>query len=162
GLRALRQYDVKLLLAYGTVSQLGFLIAIVGLGTRSAAFAGLAMLCAHALFKSALFLIVGIVDRSVGTRDLRELSGLRRQRPTLFVATVAATASMAGIPPLFGFTAKEAVFAAFLDACTDLGWNGWGTAALIGVLAGTRSEERRGGKAGISCVWQCHGYPCSR
>lgn len=136
GLRALRQYDVKLLLAYGTVSQLGFLIAIVGLGTRSAAFAGLAMLCAHALFKSALFLIVGIVDRSVGTRDLRELSGLRSQRPTLFVATVAATASMAGIPPLFGFTAKEAVFAAFLDIGQDLGWNGWATVAVIGVASG--------------------------
>ena len=136
GLRALRQYDVKLLLAYGTVSQLGFLIAIVGLGTRSAAFAGLAMLCAHALFKSALFLIVGIVDRSVGTRDLRELSGLRKQRPVLFIATVAATASMAGIPPLFGFTAKEAVFAAFLDAGNDLGWDGWAIVALIGVATG--------------------------
>ena len=137
GLRALRQYDAKLLIAYGTVSQLGFLIAIVGLGTQSAAFAGIAMLCAHALFKSALFLIVGVIDRSAGTRDIRELSGLRKKRPTLFVATVAATSSMAGLPPLFGFTAKEAVFNAFLDANTDLGWGGWGTAALIGILAGT-------------------------
>jgi multicomponent Na+:H+ antiporter subunit A len=62
GLRALRQYDVKLLLAYGTVSQLGFLVAMVGAGTRSAAFAGLALVCAHGLFKSTLFLVVGIVS----------------------------------------------------------------------------------------------------
>ncbi len=64
GLRALGQYDVKLLLAYGTVSQLGFLVAMVGLGTRAAALAGIAMVVAHALFKSALFMVVGIVDHS--------------------------------------------------------------------------------------------------
>lgn len=137
GLRALRQYDVKLLLAYGTVSQLGFLIAIVGVGTRSAAFAGLAMLCAHALFKSALFLIVGIVDRSTGTRDLQLLSGLRAQRPVLFIAAALATASMAGVPPLFGFTAKEAVFAAFLDLPADLGWNFFGPVAVAGIVLGS-------------------------
>src|SRR5699024_6000991 len=63
GLRALRQYDVKLLLAYGTVSQLGFLMTVVGIGTRSAALAGVALIVAHALFKSTLFLVVGVVDR---------------------------------------------------------------------------------------------------
>ncbi len=137
GLRALRQYDIKLLLAYGTVSQLGFLVAVVGVGTRSAAFAGLALVCAHALFKSALFLVVGIIDRSVGTRDLRELSGLRSARPVLFVTTVVAAASMAGLPPLFGFTAKESALAAFLDLDADLGWGGWGTLALAGIVLGS-------------------------
>ena len=77
GLRALGQHDVKLLLAYGTVSQLGFLVAIVGLGTRAAALAGIAMVVAHALFKAALFMVVGIVDHAAHTRDLRKLSGLR-------------------------------------------------------------------------------------
>ncbi|WP_363326351.1 proton-conducting transporter membrane subunit, partial [Haloactinopolyspora sp.] len=77
-LRALRQYDLKLLLAYGTVSQLGFLMVLVGTGTRSSALAGVAMLVAHALFKATLFLVVGIIDRITGTRDLRELSGVRR------------------------------------------------------------------------------------
>ena len=66
GWRALRQFDVKLLLAYGTVSQLGFLLVVLGVGTRSAALAGLGLLLAHALFKGALFLVVGIVDHSTG------------------------------------------------------------------------------------------------
>ena len=89
GLRALRQYDLKLLLAYGTVSQLGFLLVVLGIGTRAAALAGLAMLIAHALFKATLFLVVGIVDHQSGTRDLRELSGLgrpRRSSPALAIA----------------------------------------------------------------------------
>lgn len=137
GLRALRQYDVKLLLAYGTVSQLGFLVAVVGAGTRSAAFAGLALLCAHALFKSALFLVVGIIDRSVGTRDLRDLSGMRAARPALFLITLTASASMAGLPILFGFTAKEAAFAAFVDLGEDLGSPGWGLVALVGIVLGS-------------------------
>ena len=62
GVRALRQHDLKLLLAYGTVSQLGFLVLVLGIGTRSAMLAGLALLLAHALFKATLFLVVG-VDR---------------------------------------------------------------------------------------------------
>ena len=137
GLRALRQYDVKLLLAYGTVSQLGFLVAMVGAGTRSAAFAGIALVCAHGLFKSTLFLVVGIVDRSVGTRDLRELSGMRQARPVLFVVTLIAAGSMAGIPPFFGFTAKESGLAAFADLGHDLGWNGWSVLALVGIVVGS-------------------------
>ena len=83
GWRALRQFDIKLLLAYGTVSQLGFLLVVVSIGTRAAALAGLAMLIAHALFKAALFLVVGIVDHQTGTRDLRELSGVGRSAPVL-------------------------------------------------------------------------------
>ncbi len=74
GWRALRQIDVKLLLAYGTVSQLGFLMVLFGIGTRTAALAGLGLLLSHALFKATLFLVVGIVDHQTGTRDLRELS----------------------------------------------------------------------------------------
>ncbi|MDG4759451.1 Na+/H+ antiporter subunit A [Micromonospora sp. WMMD710] len=115
GWAALRQTDLKLLLAYGTVSQLGLLVAVTGSGTPDAALAGVAMLLAHALFKAALFLVVGIIDHGAGTRDLRELSGLRHWSRPLFVVAVLAAASMAGVPPLVGFVAKEAVFAAFLD-----------------------------------------------
>ena len=115
GLRALRQDDLKLLLAYGTVSQLGFLTVLVGVGTRAAALAGVAMLIAHALFKASLFLVVGIVDRSTGSRDLRELTGLHRRMRGVFWVSVLAAASMAGLPPLAGFVAKETVFAAFAD-----------------------------------------------
>jgi multicomponent Na+:H+ antiporter subunit A len=113
GWQALRQHDLKLLLAYGTVSQLGLLTVVLGAGTRNAALAGTAMLLAHALFKAALFLVVGIIDHSAGTRDLRELSGLRHRMPVLAGIAALAAASMAGVPPLAGFVGKEALFAAF-------------------------------------------------
>ncbi|AWB88698.1 Na+/H+ antiporter subunit A [Homoserinimonas hongtaonis] len=131
GWRALRQTDIKLLLAYGTVSQLGFLTVIAGYGTQTAALAALALLVAHALFKSALFLVVGLIDHSTGTRDLRKLSGLGRSRPALAAIATLAVASMVGLPPLFGFVAKEAVFTAFLDGTT------LGLIALVGVAVGS-------------------------
>lgn len=137
GLRALRQYDIKLLLAYGTVSQLGFLTLVAGLGTRAAAVAGLALLVSHALFKATLFLVVGIVDRSAGTRDLRELSGLAKLLPLPLVAAVVAGASMAGVPPTLGFVAKEAVLASLEALDADTGTAVWGTVALVGVVLGS-------------------------
>lgn len=112
--RALRATDLKLLLAYGTISELGLLIALLGTGTRTAALAGEVMLLAHAAFKSALFLSVGIVDHQTGTRDIRELSGLWRRMPVLCAVAVLAAASMAGLTPLVGFLGKEAYFEAFL------------------------------------------------
>ncbi len=113
GYRSLRQHDLKLVLAYGTVSQLGFLTILVGTGTREAALAGLTMLVAHALFKAGLFLTVGAIDHATGTRDLREISGLRRKMPVLFWASVLCAASMAGVPPMLGFAGKEAVYATY-------------------------------------------------
>ncbi len=113
GWNAMRQHDLKLLLAYGTVSQLGLLTIALGAGSRAAALAGAALLLAHALFKAALFLVVGIVDRLAGTRDLRELSGLGRRMPVLAVIAGLAVASMAGVPPLAGFVGKETLFTAF-------------------------------------------------
>jgi multicomponent Na+:H+ antiporter subunit A len=115
GYRSLRQNDLKLLLAFGTVSQLGFLIALVGAGSRELAAVGLAMTVAHALFKSTLFLSVGIIDHATGTRDLRRLSGLGRRLPALAVVAGLAAASMAGVPPMLGFVGKEAAFAALWD-----------------------------------------------
>ena len=115
GYRAIRQNDLKLLLAFGTVSQLGFLVVLVGAGSQEMAAAGLAMVVAHALFKSTLFLTVGVVDHATGTRDLRVLSGLGRRLPVLAVVGGLAGASMAGIPPLLGFVGKEAAFTALLD-----------------------------------------------
>ncbi|MGY1659717.1 Na+/H+ antiporter subunit A [Geodermatophilus sp. SYSU D00705] len=115
GYRSLRQNDLKLLLAFGTVSQLGFLMVLVGGGSRELAAAGLAMTIAHALFKSALFLTVGVIDHATGTRDLRKLSGLGRRLPVVAGVGLLAGASMAGIPPLLGFVGKEAAFTALLD-----------------------------------------------
>ena len=139
GLRALRQYDIKVLLAYGTVSQLGFLTVVVGIGTQSAIVAGLAMLTAHAFFKAALFLIVGIIDRRTGTRDLRLLSGMRRYTPKILIAATFVSAfSMAGIPPLLGFVAKEATFLALTDLSADTGLStAWTWLAVIGVAIGS-------------------------
>lgn len=114
GWRALRQTDLKLLLAYGTVSQLGFITLLVGLGTQAAGLAGLAMLVAHALFKATLFLTVGVIDHATGTREIPQLHGLARRMPVLAVAAGLAAASMAGVPPLFGFVAKEAALDALV------------------------------------------------
>lgn len=114
GWRALRQDDLKLLLAYGTVSQLGFLMLLGGMGSSTAAVAAAGALLAHGLFKAALFLTVGVIDHQTGTRSIAALTGLRRRMPVLAVAAGAAAASMAGLPPLLGFVAKEAALEAFL------------------------------------------------
>ena len=135
GWRALTQFDLKLLLAYGTVSQLGFLVVVVSLGTRTAALAGVALLLAHALFKAALFLVVGIVDHRAGTRDLRKLSGLGREAPFLAAVATLATLSMAGIPLTAGFVAKEAALAAIFEDAASGSAIGW--VALIGVGLGS-------------------------
>ncbi|BAU97084.1 monovalent cation/H+ antiporter subunit A [Corynebacterium suranareeae] len=115
GWMALRQKDLKLILAYGTVSQLGFIISVVGIGTREALLAGLALTVAHSLFKATLFMIVGAIDHTTGTRDINKLSGLWRKIPVLFVVAAISAASMAGIPPLFGFIAKETALDAVLN-----------------------------------------------
>ncbi|WP_251152643.1 Na+/H+ antiporter subunit A [Cellulosimicrobium sp. Marseille-Q4280] len=114
GYRALRQYDLKLVLAFGTVSQLGLIILLVGIGTRGAALAGLAMIGAHAMFKASLFLVVGAVDAATGTRDLRRLTGVGRRLPWTAFAGGLATASMIGLPPFAGYVAKEAALEALL------------------------------------------------
>lgn len=115
GIRALRQFDIKLIVAHGTVSQLGLLVMVFGVGDPRASFAGFALLFAHALAKAPLFLSVGIIDHSTGTRDLRKLSGLGRRMPRLVIITILAAASMAGLPPFFGFVAKESAFAELLE-----------------------------------------------
>ncbi|MET3952118.1 Na+/H+ antiporter subunit A [Arthrobacter sp. UYEF36] len=137
GYRALRQTDIKLILAYGTVSQLGFLTMVVGLGKPDAALAGLALLLAHGLFKATLFLVVGIIDHQAGTRDIRKLSGVYRSSRGLAIVAAVGAASMAGIPPLAGFVAKESVFEAFVHYSTDPTAGPWGLVILIGLVLGS-------------------------
>ena len=110
GWRALRQYDIKLVLAYGTVSQLGFMFLLIGSGVPELIYGGLAALLAHALFKATLFMVVGAIDHEAGTRDLRRLSGLYKTMPVLFAVALAMSISMAAIPLTFGFVAKEAAY----------------------------------------------------
>lgn len=115
GWMALRQVDLKLVLAYGTVSQLGFIISVMAVGSPSAIQAGLALTMAHSLFKATLFMIVGAIDHTTGTRDVRDISGLGKTQPFIMILAVIAAASMAGIPPLYGFVAKETALQAILD-----------------------------------------------
>jgi multicomponent Na+:H+ antiporter subunit A len=111
---ALRHRDAKLILAWGTVSQLGLMITLLATGTGKAVFAATSILFAHALFKAALFAVVGEIDVRTGTRDITELGGLSRTMPVATAVAVLAGASMAGVPPLLGFAAKEAAVEAVL------------------------------------------------
>lgn len=133
--RALQQTDLKLVLAHGTVSQLGLLVVIAGWGGAAGAVAAILMLLSHALFKSALFLIVGIVDHGCGTRDLRRITGFGRRAPLLAGASIAAVLSMAGLPIAFGFVAKESVLTVLFEA----GVHGdvWAWIALAAVVVGS-------------------------
>ncbi|MFW2513449.1 DUF4040 family protein [Demequina sp. SO4-13] len=113
---ALRRYDLKELLAYSTISQLGLLVAMIGVGTPEAIKAATVHTVAHALFKSALFLFVGVIDHRAGTRDIRALTHMRIRMPVTLGAITISAASMAGLPPLLGFISKESMFTAFVDA----------------------------------------------
>lgn len=135
GFQALRERDLKRILAFGTVSQLGFLIVMLGYGTRDAALAGVALLLSHALFKSCLFLVVGVIDRQLSTRDIGELSGLGRQAPVMATASFIAIASMAGVIPTLGFVAKETALTALWHEATA--GSPWGLVALFGIVAGS-------------------------
>jgi multicomponent Na+:H+ antiporter subunit A len=116
GYRALRQTDLKLVLAYGTVSQLGMLIATFGTGESKLLFAGTALLLAHAVYKASIFMVVGIIDHSTHTRQIESLSGLARAMPVVMVVAAIGAASMAGVIPFLGFLAKEAAILGFEEA----------------------------------------------
>lgn len=118
---ALNQHDVKKLMAYSTVSQLGLITAVIGVGTEAAIAAAALHIIAHALFKSGLFMMVGVVDHLAGTRELTRIPRLMGPAPTAFVVMILGCASMAGIPPLLGFVSKESLFTALVES----GGAGW-------------------------------------
>lgn len=127
-LTAIRQTDLKALLAYSTVSQLGLIMSLFGVGSISlhptlnietilysqAVFAALFHLINHSTFKGALFMVIGIIDFKVGTRDLRRLGGLIAVMPISFTIAMIGSFSMAGLPPFNGFLSKEMFFTAML------------------------------------------------
>jgi multicomponent Na+:H+ antiporter subunit A len=113
---AVRQTDLKLMLAYTTVASLGLLVMLTGFDTPYAIEAAVLYLVAHSLFKGGLFMVAGIIDHETGTRDIRLLGGLRRLMPITFAAAILGGISMAGLPPLFGFLAKEEIYAALAGA----------------------------------------------
>jgi multicomponent Na+:H+ antiporter subunit A len=122
GVLAMRQDDLKALLAYSTVSQLGLVMAMFGLGTPAGAEAGTFHLMTHAVFKAALFLVVGIVEHETHTRRLSELGGLYRALPATATAALLAGLASAGLPPFGAFISKEMAFDATLRGAA--GWLG--------------------------------------
>lgn len=130
--QALYQTDLKRILAYSTVSVLGTLTLLIGLGSELAIQAAMVFLLAHVLYKAALFLVAGAVDHECGTRDVAQLGGLRQKMPLTGWAACLAALSMAGLPPFFGFIGKESLYEALL-----YGGHGWGVAipvVAVGVL----------------------------
>jgi multicomponent Na+:H+ antiporter subunit A len=118
-LLAVRQTDLKLMLAYTTVSSLGLLVMLTGFGSEHAIEAAVLYLVAHSLFKGCLFMVAGTIDHEAGTRDVTRLGGLRAAMPITFAAALAAAISMAGLPPFFGFLAKEEIYYAL---CATSPW----------------------------------------
>lgn len=127
---AIRQTDLKGILAYSTISQLGLIMSLIGIGSAALAYtdeaesllythaiaAAVFHLINHATFKGALFMMVGIVDHETGTRDIRKLGGLMTLMPISFTIAVIGTFSMAGLPPFNGFLSKEMFFTGALQA----------------------------------------------
>jgi multicomponent Na+:H+ antiporter subunit A len=110
-----RQTDLKRLLAYSTLSVLGTLTMLLGVGSKLAIKAFFIYIVAHSLYKGALFLVAGIVDHETGTRDVTKVGGLRKSLPITAAAAVTASFSMMGIVPLIGFIGKETVYASLLE-----------------------------------------------
>ena len=113
---ALFKHDLKGLLAYSTISHLGLMTFLLGLGTPLGAVAGLFHVMNHAVFKASLFMAAGIVDHQAGTRDMRRLGGLFVFLPITATLAMVAAAAMAGVPLLNGFLSKEMFFAETVDS----------------------------------------------
>jgi multicomponent Na+:H+ antiporter subunit A len=109
------QRDLKRILAYSTISVLGILTTLLGVGTVLAVEAAVVFLVAHAFYKAALFMVAGNIDHETGIRDVTRLGGLRSLMPVTAIAGILASMSKAGTPPMFGFIGKEALYTAKLD-----------------------------------------------
>ena len=113
---AVRQTQLKALLAYTTVTALGIIMFCIGLGTPLAIKAAMTFLFVHALYKACLFLVAGNITHATHEKDTEKLGGLWKAMPVTLAAATLAALSMAGIPPLFGFIGKEVVYEAALHA----------------------------------------------
>ena len=129
-LRALFETDLKRVLAYSTISALGILMLLFGIGTPQAVTAGLVYLIAHACYKGALFLVAGAVEHETGTRNVAALGGLRRAMPLTAIGAALAAGSMAGIPLFGGFVAKEQLYDSVILATLP----GLGSGVLVSLV----------------------------
>jgi multicomponent Na+:H+ antiporter subunit A len=126
---ALRQTDLKLMLAYTTLASLGLLVMLTGIGSEKAIEAAVLYLVAHAFFKGALFMLAGVIDHETGARDITRLGGLGRAMPLTFASALLAALSMGGIPLFAGFMAKEEIYAALTG-------EGWAPVLLTAAILG--------------------------
>jgi multicomponent Na+:H+ antiporter subunit D len=127
---ALSQWDLKRLLAYHSISQVGYIVLGIGIGTPLGILGGLFHLFNHSVFKSLLFLNSGAIDYATGTRDLKEMSGLKEKMPITADTNLIASMSIAGIPPFNGFFSKLII----ILACLQKGYFGYALAAVIGSI----------------------------
>jgi len=147
-LLALRETDLKRVLAYSTIVSLGTLVLLAGLPGPLASVALVAFLVVHALYKACLFLVAGIIDHEAGTRDSSRLGGLRRLMPLTAGAALLGGLSMAGLPPFVGFVAKELLYEASL--ATTASW----LIAVVALLANAAMVV----VAGV-VAWRCFAGP---
>ena len=131
--QALVQDDIKATLAYSTISHLGLITFLLGLGSREGLVAALFHILCHASFKAALFMVAGIMDHATNSRDFRKMGGLARVMPWTFGMAAVACLAMAGLPPLNGYLSKEMALAA--AAQTVWGGNPWVVPVLASVGA---------------------------
>ncbi len=125
GLLSLRATDLKAILAYGTISQLGLIVTFLGYGGEEAIVGATLHLYNHAAAKAAMFMVVGIIDHETGTRDIRLLGGLWRRMPRTHLLAVLAAISLIGIPPMGGFITKEMLYGASLHPGGPGTWSGF-------------------------------------
>ncbi len=168
---SLGKSDLKQVLAYTTVMALGVCVMFLGSPPVSGqgepsrgVLAALAFLVAHALYKAALFMVAGTIEKATGTRDLTQLGGLRKAMPVTFAAAVAASVSMAGVPPSVGFIGKELLYTVGFApaAAAYLPWAVFFAAAPIATVAivlavgpffGPRPDYRKPGQEGHWTLW---------
>ena len=130
---AIFKEDLKGLLAYSTISHLGLIVCLLGIGSPLAVAAAIFHIINHATFKAALFMLAGIIDHETGTRDLRKLSGIWQLLPFTATLTLITAASMAGVPLTNGFISKEMFFTELL---ANLSGSVMFIAAIMATLAG--------------------------
>ena len=133
GVLAMTKTDLKAMLAYATLAQLGLLFVALGQSGKAALVAAVVGILAHALYKGPLFLSAGMIEHATGTRDIRRLAGQARPLWTVFIIVAASALSLAALPVWGGFLSKEYLLDSLLHLA-DSAWIAW--PGLVGVLIG--------------------------
>ncbi|MDP8230368.1 MAG: monovalent cation/H+ antiporter subunit D family protein [Candidatus Gorgyraea atricola] len=140
---ALGQWDMKRLLAYHSISQIGYVVLGIGLGTPLGILGGLFHLFNHSVFKSLLFLNSGAVEYATGTRDLQKMGGLKEKMPVTGATSLIASMSISGIPPFNGFWSKLIIIVACIEA-QHFAYAFWAVLASILTLSSFMKVQRYG------------------